>query len=392
MKTYHCSCGQLIFFHNVLCVNCGRELGFLPDLLAMSDIEPVVNGTCKAAYKANDSAAAGRAYKKCANYTNEFVCNWMLPAGEDAETLCVSCRLNDVIPDLATPGNVEHWARIEEAKRRVIYSLLRLRLPVLNRTSDPQRGLAFRFLADTTAPDGSVQRVMTGHDNGVITLNVDEANDSVRERMRHSMNEPYRTLLGHFRHEIGHYYWDRLVSDTNCGGTDRLEKCRTLFGDERADYELALQTHYANGAPANWQTSFISAYATAHPWEDWAETWAHFLHFHDTMEVAGDFGLVGKKWRMDGKNKSALPPANAFEGFLRQWSELTVALNSINRAMGVHDIYPFVLSQPVIEKLRFVSEVIVSSVASQATQSEAPAASTRPAQRPAAAPAQDATA
>jgi hypothetical protein len=376
MKTYHCSCGQLIFFHNVSCVNCGKELGFLPDLLAMSDIEPAEGG----AYQASELSAAGRAYKKCANYTNQSVCNWMLPmeAGSEAadggasETFCLSCRLNEVIPDLSAPGNVENWARIEAAKRRLIYSLLQLKLPLLNKARDPERGLAFRFLGDSTAPDGSVQRVLTGHDNGVITLNVDEANDSVREKMRHSMNEPYRTLLGHFRHEIGHYYWDRLVD-----GTERLEKFRALFGDERADYGQALQTHYANGAPANWQASYISAYATAHPWEDWAETWAHFLHFHDTMEVASDFGLVGKKWRIDGKSGKTLPPASAFDGFLREWSELTVALNSINRAMGLPDLYPFVLSQPVMDKLRFVSEVIATSGDVQAAQ-PTPAVQTAP--------------
>jgi hypothetical protein len=368
MKTYHCSCGQLIFFHNISCVNCGRELGFLPDRLTLVDLGPAENG----AFRPNEPSVAsavgvpGALYKKCQNYADQSVCNWMIAADEAEEAFCISCRLNEVIPDLTVAGNREHWALIEGAKRRLVYSLIRVNLPVVNKIRDPQNGLSFRFLADGAGSGEDPQKVLTGHDDGTITLNIDEANDSVRERMRHSMNEPYRTLLGHFRHESGHYYWDCLVA-----GSNFLERFRALFGDERPDYAQALETHYSAGAPANWQASYISAYATAHPWEDWAETWAHFLHFHDTMEVAGDFGLVGKKWRLDrssqpGRSPSApVPSASDFEGFIRAWSQLTIALNSISRSMGLQDLYPFVLSTPVIEKLRFVSEVIAAGSATR---------------------------
>jgi hypothetical protein len=90
-------------------------------------------------------------------------------------------------------------------------------------------------------------------------------------------------LLGHFRHEVGHYFWDRLVA------TDphQLEEFRVLFGDDRQDYGEALKRHYDEGAPANWQDTYISMYATMHPWEDFAETWAHYLHIVDTLETAG---------------------------------------------------------------------------------------------------------
>ena len=358
MKTYTCKCGQLLYFENISCVCCHREVGFLPDLACASSLEPGEDGF----FVPTLPEAKGRPYKKCQNYTQTNVCNWMLPAEATDEAFCVSCRLDVVIPDQSIPQNVELWALIEAAKRRLVYSSLRLKLPLANRVDDPKCGLGFRFLADSKKPDGTVERVMTEHDHGLITLNIVEADDSIREKARLSMKEPYRTLLGHFRHETGHYYWDRLVWDTKF-----LEPYRALFGDERQSYEDSMKKYYDSGAPADWQDHYISAYATMHPWEDWAECWAHFLHIHDTLEVAADFGLVGKRIRIDPKedsegNKPALMP-RPFDEVLQKWAELTVALNSINRSMGHRDLYPFVLSQPVIDKLYFISEVIAGSEA-----------------------------
>jgi hypothetical protein len=351
LKTYNCACGQLIFFQNVACLNCGRELGFLPEALVMSSIEPAANGGWKASGPMN-----GVVYQKCRNY-GEGVCNWMV--SEEAEAFCISCRLNEIIPDLSLWPNRDLWAATELAKRRVIYGVLQLKLPLARKTDDPQRGIAFRFLSDTTNPDGTLAKVLTGHDNGTITLNTAEADDASREKVRHQMHEPYRTLVGHFRHEIGHYYWDRLVCDTNFIGP-----FRALFGDERADYGAALQRHYQTGAPVNWQENFISAYATSHPWEDWAESWAHFLHIQDSLEVAQDFGLVGKPLFLSPQQKRQKPwlslKQDNFRRTIRAWAELSVALNSINRSMGLPDLYPFVLSAPVVEKLRFVSDVIAA--------------------------------
>ncbi len=361
MKTFNCVCGELIFFENVSCVVCGRELGFLPDVLILSSLEPAGEG----AFKASGAGSGAPLYRKCQNYAKESVCNWMIPirtqsAGNSPpkeEPFCVSCRLNQTIPDLSRERNRWLWHRMETAKRRLVYSLLNFKLPVANKIDDPQQGLAFAFLEDQTNSDGSLTRVLTGHADGLITLNIAEADDSVREKVRNEMGEPLRTLLGHFRHEIGHYYWDRLVR-----GSSSIDGYRSIFGNEEDNYDEALKRYYATGAPDRWQDNSISAYATAHPWEDWAETWAHFMHIQDTLEVANDFGLVGKSVRLDPKNagrKSWLSSGQlTFESIIGAWSELSIALNSINRAMGLSDTYPFVLSPPVVKKLRFVFEVI----------------------------------
>jgi len=355
MKTYTCTCGQLLFFENIACVSCKREVGFLPDLICASSLDPARDGL----FSPTVEESKGRLYKKCQNYTQAGVCNWMIPA-ENSEAFCVSCRLDTVIPDQSVPQNVVLWALTEAAKRRLVYSSLRLKLPLANRVDDPEGGLGFRFLADVTKPDGTVERVITEHDHGLITLNLAEADDAAREKMRLGMKEPYRTLLGHFRHETGHYYWDRLVDNTKF-----LEPYRALFGDERQSYEDNMKKYYANGAPANWQENFISAYATMHPWEDWAESWAHYLHVQDTLEVAADFGLVGKRIKIDPKGNAEGTQislkAKPFDQVLEAWAELTIALNSINRSMGLRDLYPFILSQPVVDKLYFISEVIAGS-------------------------------
>ena len=285
MKTFSCTCGQLIFFQNVLCLACRKQLGFLPDSLALGTIEPATNGFFTVAQQ----AGGNRLYRKCQNYDQEAVCNWMIPEEETSEAFCKSCRLNQTIPDLSSGRNLALWGLAEAAKRRLVYSLLTLKLPLANKMQDPLNGLSFRFLTDIANPDGSVNRVLTGHDNGTITLNLAEADDVFRENTRLAMEEPYRTLLGHFRHEIGHYYWGRLVRNT-----EFMDRFRSLFGNEQVNYREALAKYYAGRAPANWPVEYISYYATAHPWEDWAETWAHFMHIHDTLEVADDFGLQGK--------------------------------------------------------------------------------------------------
>jgi hypothetical protein len=358
MKTYSCACGQLLFFQNVACVNCGRELGFLPDVRRLTSLEPAGDGKWQPSGLDQPPAAA---YRKCQNYAQAGVCNWMIPEKEK-DVFCASCRLNEIIPDLSNEVNRRLWALIEGAKRRLVYSLLRLNLPIASKKDDPQQGLAFRFLSDLVNPDGSESKILTGHDQGVITLNIAEADDATRETVRHAMKEPYRTLLGHFRHEIGHYYWDRFLRDTKF-----LEPYRALFGNEQADYMQALNRYYQSGAPANWQEHYISAYATSHPWEDWAETWAHFLHIQDALEVANDFGLVGKRILLDPQKNNGKPRLSqeqtTFDEVIGAWAEFAVALNSINHSMGLPDVYPFVLSSPVIAKLHFVYEVIVAKSA-----------------------------
>ncbi|RKP53512.1 hypothetical protein D7S86_17190 [Pararobbsia silviterrae] len=319
------------------------------------------------------------------------------------------------MPNLVSDDNRARWYRLESAKRRLLYTLAALDLPVLPKTVDnvlePARdaqdasgttpangvpdangangtdgadgapapvsqagrtyskeGVAFEFLEDT--PDG--ERVMTGHDHGLITLNIAEADDAQREAIRTKMHEPYRTLLGHFRHEIGHYYFDVLVADTHWNAP-----FRAMFGDERADYGEALARHYREGAPPDWNMAFVSAYASAHPWEDWAETWAHYLHMVDTLDTATSCGL---KLVPDDPAEPTLSDTSpvedaAFDDLMQRWFPLTYALNSLNRSLGMPDGYPFALAQGVVEKLRFVHRVIAGGVPVRETgaQSEASA-------------------
>ncbi len=347
MKIFHCDhCQQLVFFENVRCLSCDHALAYVPDLEDLVALEPAGENVWRPATR----GATGVTYRLCANYDRENVCNWAV-AAEDPEPLCRSCRLTRVIPDLSQPGHKNAWYRLEVAKRRLIYSLLRLGLPIQSKTADPERGVAFELLADSgDAP------VLTGHNEGVITINVAEADDAEREQRRLQLHEPYRTLLGHFRHEIGHYYWDRLVA-----GSDRLDAFRACFGDEREDYAAALKSHYDGGAPDRWQERFVSAYASAHAWEDWAETWAHYLHMTDTLETAAACGLTLRPRRADEPSLRTAGqdrPLGSFESKIDAWFPLTYVLNNLNRGLGLPDGYPFVLSPTVVEKLRFVHDAV----------------------------------
>jgi hypothetical protein len=256
---------------------------------------------------------------------------------------------------LSVPGNREAWFRIEVAKRRLVYTLLDLGIPLSSKMDDPKHGLAFELLANVQTPGAGP--VLTGHKDGVITINIAEADDSLRERTRTQMHEPYRTLLGHFRHEIGHYYWDRLIRDTA-----QLGPFRDIFGDEREDYAAALARYYQNGAPGNWPNRFVSAYASSHSWEDWAESWAHYLHMIDTLETAASCGLTVKPRRA---GEPSLPSirnmSSPFQNLLQSWITVTYVLNNLNRGLGLNDAYPFVLSPPATEKREFIHEIITKT-------------------------------
>jgi hypothetical protein len=359
VRVFHCDhCGNLAFFENTQCVQCGHLLAFLPDLMEIGSLDPAPDGpdgsTGSSAVWRSPLAAARPGYRLCANYQQAQVCNWAIDAA-DAHALCPSCQLTRIIPDLDVAGHREAWYRLEAAKRRLVYTLMNLRLPIAPRHGD-DNGLAFEFLAD--AADGTPP-VMTGHEGGIITISLAEADDAERERRRCALGEPYRTLLGHVRHEVGHYYWNRLIE-----GTDRLERFRALFGDERDDYGGALQRHYTSGPAPDWASHFVSAYASAHPWEDWAETWAHYLHITDTLETAAACGVSVRPKRRDEPSLPRVPEAagtaaSAFDHLIASWYPLTYVLNNLNRGLGVPDAYPFVLSPPAVEKLRFVHETVV---------------------------------
>lgn len=348
MKLFSCDhCGNSVYFENARCENCGHALGYASEHNALVSLNES-NGLW------TSPALGGKSYIYCANSVHG-ACNWLIPAQSGGDIYCAACRHNDTIPTIDDPAHLSQWQAIERAKKRLFYSLLRLGLPLHTRAEDPEHGLAFRFLADDqSAPE----RVMTGHDNGLITIALAEADDAERERRRVGMREPYRTLLGHFRHEIGHHYWDILVD-----GQPALERFRALFGDERADYGQALAAHYANGAPAGWNQTHISTYATSHPWEDFAESFAHHLHITDTVEMAAAFGLRVRPSTGDASLVSAPVTFDPYMepdmgAIIGHWIPLASLINNLNRAVGQADAYPFILTPPVIEKLAFINELV----------------------------------
>jgi hypothetical protein len=364
MKIFRCDhCGHPVFFENVQCLNCGSALAFLPDVLAVCAIESDGGGDATLWKRKNARAwrISGTRYRLCRNNAVHQACNFAV-LDSDPDALCVSCRQTRVLPDLSQPANHERWRNIEVAKRRLFYTLARLGLVA----PDTYEGPVFEFLADL--PGGP--SILTGHMDGVITLNVAEADDDERVRRRLALHEPYRTLLGHLRHESGHYYWDRLVRDI-----DRIAAFREVFGDESVDYRQALQDHYArSGNHGPWQQGHVSAYATAHPWEDWAETWAHYLHMVDLLETAASYHT---KVVVPGEPDSpeVSNPFGALDNFdhlVSEWVPVTLLLNSLNRSLGQDDAYPFALTQGALRKLRFVHDVIHGSVREPVTEMDPP--------------------
>ncbi|MDB6131242.1 MAG: hypothetical protein JWM04_2349 [Verrucomicrobiales bacterium] len=350
MKAFECDhCGNLVFFDNTKCLKCGHPLGFQPDALDLT----ALNAKSDATGQLFSGITGDKLYRLCKNGQDYGVCNWLVQI-PDTNELCVACRLNETIPNLSVPGNLELWGRWERAKHHAVYTLLQLGLPLEGDAEKNQPGLHFRFLADSPG----AEPVLTGHLSGTITLNIAEGDDVEREKRRVNLHEPYRTLVGHFRHEVGHYYWDRLV-----WGTPRLERFRALFGDETKDYGEALKIYYAKGPPQDWQDHFVTAYATAHPWEDWAESWAHYLHIVDTIETANSFGMSLRPRHPSARTMTfefnqVTPFHTDFERIVKNWIPLTYALNSLNRGMGLHDLYPFVLSTPALDKLGFIHQII----------------------------------
>jgi len=350
---YRCQCGRPIFFRNSLCLGCKSVLGYEPEL---GQVRALVPGPQPETWRLHGQEDGAPLWRRCENFDSPAGCNWLTPAAEE-ETLCRSCRLNQTIPSLDDADNCRWWRQIENAKRRLVAQLLTIGLPVKSKVSeDPEHGVMFDLLR---SPEKG-PRVLTGHANGLITLNIEEADDSKRERIRHELREPYRTLLGHFRHEIGHYYWDRLVA-----GTPWHEKFRELFGDERQDYAAALKRNYEQGPPPNWADEHISSYASVHPWEDWAECWAHYLHVVDSLDTALGFGLRGEDVEAAVEPFSVkdlydpdAPDAQRVVLLVNSWVQLTTVLNELARSMGQHDFYPFVLSRRVLRKLHFIQMIV----------------------------------
>lgn len=354
-QSYRCQCGRPVYFRNSLCLGCKAALGYEPGAAQVRALQP---GPAPDTWKLHGEKEDAPLWRRCKNFDSPAGCNWLVPAEtEMEEILCLSCRLNRTIPQLEDADNCRLWRLIENAKRRLVAQLLRLGLPVKSKVSeDPEHGVMFDFLR---SPEKG-PRVLTGHANGLITLNVEEADDSKREKVRNDLHEPYRTLLGHFRHEIGHYYWDRLID-----GTPWHEKFRALFGDERQDYAASLKRNYEQGPPTDWADRHISSYASVHPWEDWAECWAHYMHVVDSLDTALGFGLRGEDveaavepFSVDDLYDPDAPDAQRVILLVNSWVQLTTVLNELARSMGQHDFYPFVMSRSVLRKLHFIQMVV----------------------------------
>lgn len=345
MQAFHCSvCGQLLFFDNSSCLQCGSSLGFDVGDRRLVALSPSVDDLGRVVR----SDGAPGSFRRCANQLVAR-CNWLVPADEP-DALCRSCRLTSVRPNDSERDAMVAFADAEAAKRRLIDQVLALGLPLIDRADDPERGVTFELLSSRG------RAVTTGHQAGVITLDLSESDDAHREFVRQQLGEQYRTVLGHLRHEIGHYFWPLLVVEP-----DRVDEFRALFGDERQSYEAALDRHYRAPTASDWSTAHVSQYATVHPWEDWAETFAHYLHIRDGLETAEAFGIeVGEpSWSAGHRAGSAVGPSDT-SGIIRRWLGLTLALNAMSRSIGQSDLYPFVLSPVVVEKLDFVHRVASS--------------------------------
>ena len=329
MRTFDCCCGNSLFFQSTYCVSCKRATGLCP---ACQQVVPLIDKADGILCCGNQ--ACGVHVAKCFNGENNDFCNRLVLSNtSEPGLLCDYCCLTSVIPDMPVEGNYEKWMRLEQAKQRVLYMLdqIGLEFRSLDNTSEPK--LSFEFKADGEKP------VSTGHKNGCITINVREADSVERERSRVELREPQRSLVGHFRHELGHFFWERLVKG-------KLETpFRALFGDKRTpNYQEALTNYYQTGPAMNWSDNYISAYATMHPWEDFAETFSAYLDMVSVVDTANHFGVTGGDL-LD------------FNSMLKSYSRVGLIANELNRDMGLLDLVPQVFVAPVVEKLRFVHQL-----------------------------------
>lgn len=347
MRTYLCTCGNQLFYENSRCLRCGFELAFCPSCRRLAPLLADSTGLYRCGH-----GDCGVELIKCENYRRFQVCNRAIRFTSHnrlQERYCNCCRYNKIIPDLAAPGNHARWYRLEAAKRRLFYGLDLLGLPYGKSEDGFAVSLSFEFKADTSDCEyqpGADQSVLTGHANGRITINIREADDDHRERLRVQFGEDQRTLLGHFRHEIGHYYWELLVAGR------RDQEFKAIFGDyDRPSYAESLERHYGQGPPADWRQSYISAYATMHPWEDFAETFSAYLDMACLLDTAHHLGISD----IDAAQR---PPLDAM---VVQYQRMGIALNEMNRAVGMTDPVPELLVPVVVEKLRFIHGLIESA-------------------------------
>jgi hypothetical protein len=269
----------------------------------------------------------------CAN--RELIgCNWIAP---QQGAFCRSCAMTELAPDTSIANAMSNWAQTEAAKRWALDNLGRWHW---FRPEDPGTPPRFHILAEGPTP------VQMGHIEGVVTISVAEADPVVRTTRREALDEPYRTMIGHMRHEISHMLWWRLSLRA-----DFLEAFRAMFGDERIDYAAEMQRHFNDGPPPDWRQRYLTAYASSHPHEDWAETAAHLVHLTDIADSFVAAGLSSPE--LPGSGWDPYAETNA-EKLVWAAASLAVAVNHVNRSMGLSDLYPFVLSEAALRKLVFV--------------------------------------
>jgi len=347
MKTFGCRCGNTVFFENTKCVACDHELGWCPACQNVTTLLPADGGRF---HCGNDSCTSVLA--KCHNYAVEHVCNRCCLVPDDSSKpaeFCDYCRFNDTIPDLSVPGNKEMWQRLEAAKRRLLYTLDLLKLPYGKSEDGVPLPLAFDFKADVVHKRkwwwamGKEERVYTGHADGRITINLREADTVEREKSRVFFQEAHRTIIGHFRHEVAHLYWQMLVQ-----GICEPE-FKAAFGDhENPTYADAQQRYYEEGPKKDWQVNYVSAYATMHPWEDFAETFATYLDMVSVLDTALHMRVA----------ESCDPTTADLPTMVERYVSLGIVLNEMNRAMGLIDLVPEILLPPIIAKMQFVHELV----------------------------------
>ncbi|WP_010520932.1 zinc-binding metallopeptidase family protein [Aquimarina agarivorans] len=329
MKTLNCpNCNSIVYFENDSCINCNATLHFDPRIFNFIQLGNSSNNI-------NDINAIS---KPCINHQFNL-CNWI--AADNAD-YCVSCKLNNEIPTVGDTENYQKYIKLENAKRQLVYQLLKLKLPVVSKIENNKLGLMFNFI-----PENNSKGLKTGYMDGTITILLKEADAVERAQIRKLLSEPYRTLIGHFRHEIGHYYFSQLINNQN------LSQYRNLFGNEEIDYQQSLKRYYQNGPPNNWNAHYISKYASAHPAEDWAETWSHYLHIIDLLETAHCNNIC---FNENGITLNYIDPYNSTDTntIIHQSIILNIVANNLNRSMGIPDTYPFVLPKPMYNKLAFI--------------------------------------
>lgn len=354
MRLFHCdNCGKPVYFENRSCLNCGSRLGFVAEDITLHAVKPDAKPDRWRRFDQQQFV-----YRFCPNAAWD-ICNWLV-RDDGPDEYCSSCRYNGLVPDPNTADGLRRWRAISDAQRHLFYSFMRWDLPRPTRREDPNGGLLFDLKDDEILPDGSCKPVLIGHDEGRIVIRTAEADDPTREQMREQLNEPYRTLLGHFRHETGHFMWNKLVRDAG-----KIDSFRSVFGDETEDYGAALQRHYEKGPEPGWGSRYISYYATSHPWEDFAECFAHVLHIVDSLETAHMFGIALAPQASDISSAQAnFDPYTAldFDRIRDVWIPLSVALNSIHHSMGERDLYPFILTPEISAKLKYVHGLLTRQV------------------------------